>query len=185
MIGFGNEKTWEIANELANEYMGRSGHEKVKVRFRNLKRCANEALSSLPTSIREKAEHNLEAMKMAEKNFFVDIQNTFAQKIRELCMDKVGVHCKENWNNHITLKGGINKIFNTACREVQTEYDAVPGIYMDAFISAYHHKEQEEVFEILVKLPESMLKRINAKLIDAWDYSICVEKGRLVVHDFD
>lgn len=180
-----NEKTWEIAYELAEEYMFNGGNDKAKQRFRKLKNNAEKVLNALPKRIREEAEYNLETLKFDEKYFYQSIQKGFAAKIREACMDKVAIRSKETWSEYIASHGGLRNIFNRTCREIMAEYDIVPRIYMDAFINAYLHNEQKEVFEILVALPEEMLKKVNVYLNDTWDYTIHVQNGRLVVHDHD
>lgn len=180
-----NEKTWGIAYELAEEYMFKEGNDKAKQRFRKLKREAVKVLNALPKRIREETEYNLETLKFDEKYFYQGIQKGFAAKIRKACMGKVAVRSKETWNEYIVGHGGFRNIFNHTCREIMAEYDIVPRIYMDAFINAYLHKEQKEVFEILVALPEKMLEKVNVYLNDTWDYTIHVRNGRLVVHDHD
>lgn len=180
-----NERTWDIAYELAEEYMFKEGNDKAKQRFRKLRREALKVLNSLPKRIREEAEYNLETLKLDEKYFYQGIQKGFTTKIREACMDTVAIRSKETWNEYIVGHGGFRNIFNRTCREIMAEYDIVPRIYMNAFINAYLHKEQKEVFEILVALPEEMLKKVNVYLNDTWDITIYVQNGRLVVHDHD
>lgn len=179
------EKTWGIAYELTEEYMLKEGNDKAMERFKKMKRETVKVFNVLPKRIREETEYNLVTLKLDKRYFYQGIKKGFAAKIRKVCMDKVAVRSKEAWSEYIVSHGGFRNIFNRTCREIMAEYDIVPRIYMDAFINAYLHKEQKEVFEILVALPEEMLKKVNAYMNDTCGYTIYVRNGRLVVHDPD
>lgn len=178
------EKTWEIAYELAEEYMLKEGNDKAMQRFKKMRRETAKVFNALPKRIREETEHNLVTLKMDKRYFYQAIQKGFAAKIRKACKDKVDVRSKEAWSEYIVGHGGFRNIFNRTCREIVAEFDIVPRIYMDAFFHAYHHKEQKDVFKILGALPEEMLKKVNDYMKDS-GYTIYVRNGRLVVHDPD
>ena len=181
------EQSYAIANKIVDEFFANGGDKKVNERFQKLVRNANKVMSQIPKKCFTFCQKNVTRLKENKENFCQKVREAFIQEVRAICMDTAFDCTVSAWEDIIEVKGGVKRIFNRACREVQEEYDVTCQIYADAFIKVYPKGDEAEkaVFAILVALPKKTLERVSDILNDTWDYTIHVDNGRLVVHDHD
>ena len=181
------EQSYAIANKIADEFLANGGDKKVNERFQKLVRDASKVVSQLPKKCFTCCQKNVTRLKENKEYFCQKVREAFIQEIRITCMDAAFDCTVSAWEDIIEVKGGVRKIFNRACREVQKDYDITCQIYADAFIKVYPKRDDAEkaMFAILAELPKETLEYVNDILIDRCDYTIHVDNGRLVVHVHD